>query len=215
MANINTNAATSASYHSLASNTANKQLNGANTQSTSNINKPNKAAKSTQTDSSQKIGDSFSQSLKKAQSKNLSNALSPTLLASNRVSNNLVQAGSNLAKQSYRDSTNAGDDASLSRLKHQLDSVNFKKNDESEANGTDLALKEIAVRFEQQFLGFMWNLAFRSDDRSYEGGIGEELFSSELIGELVKQASGGTDAAGAKVMGPIALDVYNDMKRSK
>ncbi len=236
MADINTHAASVANYPSNAANrfnmdksAASKHLNSSRTQTTSHIHKANSVIKSTQATSNQKADESFRKALKKAHSQDSSQNIKATGYArdnnrvgsyepfsgANSLSNNLVQPGSNLAKQGYRGSTNAINDASFRRLKNYLDSSNFKKSGKSESNGTDFALQEIAVRFEQQFLGVMWNLAFRSDDREYEGGIGEELFSSELVGELVKQASANIDVRGNKIMGPIALDVYNEMKKNE
>jgi len=72
-------------------------------------------------------------------------------------------------------------------------------------DGTDFALKELACQFEQQILGILWNLAFSSMDREFEGGLGEELFHKELVNEMVKLADTGE-------MGEIAQSIYNDLK---
>lgn len=72
-------------------------------------------------------------------------------------------------------------------------------------NGTDLALKKIAGDFEKQILGIMWNLAFSTVDREFQGGLGEELFHKELVNEMVKLSNTGE-------MGDIAESVYRDLK---
>jgi hypothetical protein len=71
--------------------------------------------------------------------------------------------------------------------------------------GTDFALKELSCRFEQQILGILWNLAFSSMDREFEGGLGEELFHKELVNEMVKLADTGE-------MGEIAQSIYDNLK---
>jgi RPE3 domain-containing protein len=71
--------------------------------------------------------------------------------------------------------------------------------------GTDFALKELSCQFEQQILGILWNLAFSSMDREFEGGLGEELFHKELVNEMVKLADTGE-------MGEIAQSIYDNLK---
>lgn len=221
----NTFKANSRGGFSANSNLATSQINS--TAKTSNVAKISKSSKATTTRTNS--GSNFAQTLQNVQSNDKARGVrniksqqggtslgsSNVLPSSNRLSNNLVQAGSKLAKQNYRDGIKSSSDTSLNSIKGRLDPSNFKKSTKNEGDGTDLALQEIAISFEQQFLGAMWNLAFRSDDREYEGGLGEELFSSELVGELVKQASGNEDARGNKIMGPVALDIYDEIKRSK
>ena len=85
----------------------------------------------------------------------------------------------------------------------------------NDENGTDLALKKIAVDFESHFMGSMWQLALNYPSRVYEGGLGEEIFSQELTSELVKKATVITDPRGNQVMGPIASKIYDELKQSK
>lgn len=72
-------------------------------------------------------------------------------------------------------------------------------------NGTDLALKKVAADFEKQVLGVMWNIAFSTVDREFQGGLGEELFHKELVNEMVKLSNTGE-------MGDIAESIYRDLK---
>jgi len=76
-------------------------------------------------------------------------------------------------------------------------------------DGTDFALKEVSIEMEKQMLGIMWNLAFTSDNKKYEGGLGEEIFQGELVNELVNSSQKKGE------MGDIAKSIYNNLKREK
>ena len=75
----------------------------------------------------------------------------------------------------------------------------------NDKNGMDLALKKVAEDFEKQILGIMWNLAFDTVNREFQGGLGEEIFHKELVNEMVKLSNTGE-------MGEIAQSIYNDLK---
>lgn len=77
-----------------------------------------------------------------------------------------------------------------------------------EETGTNLALKQLAIEYEEQIYGIMWNMIFESGDRDYQGGLGEEIFHKELVSEMQKYTNTGE-------MGPIAKSIYNDMVRNK
>lgn len=74
--------------------------------------------------------------------------------------------------------------------------------------GTNIALEKLAIEYEEQIYGIMWNMIFTSDEREYQGGLGEEIFYKELVAEMQKHTNTGQ-------MGPIAKSIFNDMVRSK
>lgn len=73
--------------------------------------------------------------------------------------------------------------------------------------GTDLALREAAVEYESLFTTLMLSKSFASDDREYEGGLGEEIFAKDLLYEIVKTSSDPNN------MGQIAQSVYDEMQK--
>lgn len=79
---------------------------------------------------------------------------------------------------------------------------------EKEDDGTDIALEELAIKYEEQIHGIMWNLIYSAGERDYPGGLGEELFHKELVSEMQKYTNTGK-------MGPIAKSIYQDMVRTK
>jgi hypothetical protein len=76
-------------------------------------------------------------------------------------------------------------------------------------NGTDLALKQLSSQIEKQMLGIMWNMAFSTIDKKFEGGLGEEIFHKELVTEMVKSINND------EKMGDIATSIYNDLKKTE
>ena len=75
-------------------------------------------------------------------------------------------------------------------------------------DGTNLAIKELAVEMEQQFLGIMWNSAFAASGQNFEGGLGEEIFSGELTNEIVKSSQGDKMSDIAQRIYDEAIEVY-------
>lgn len=84
---------------------------------------------------------------------------------------------------------------------HEIKTQKLLKTDD----GTDFALRKLSEDFEKQILGIMWNLAFQTLDKEFQGGIGEEIFHKELVNEMVKTSRTGE-------MGDIAASIYNDLK---
>jgi len=80
---------------------------------------------------------------------------------------------------------------------------------QKKTNGTDLALKQLSSQIEKQMLGIMWNMAFSTIDKKFEGGLGEEIFHKELVTEMVKAINKDDK------MGNIATSVYNDLKKKE
>lgn len=128
--------------------------------------------------------DSFNKVLNQEKVRNNKNAISPE------------DKGFKSGKLSGKYSTEAS--AVKQKIEHAMKA-------KGETDGTDFALKELSRELEQQILGIMWNLAFSSMDREFEGGIGEELFHKELVNEMVKLADTGE-------MGDIAQSIYNDLR---
>jgi len=52
-------------------------------------------------------------------------------------------------------------------------------------NGTNLAIKELAIDMEKQFLTYMWNLAYSSAKSDPNVGSEEEVFQQELVAAIV------------------------------
>ena len=52
-------------------------------------------------------------------------------------------------------------------------------------NGTNLAIKELAIDMEKQFLTYMWNLAYSSAKSDPNVGSAEEVFQQELVAAIV------------------------------
>ena len=89
------------------------------------------------------------------------------------------------------------------------DFVNTAKNTNiatTDKNGTNIAIKELAMDMEQQFLAYMWNLAFSSATSDSAGGPGEVIFQQELVDEVIRTANDGE-------MGEIAQDIYEEVAR--
>lgn len=77
------------------------------------------------------------------------------------------------------------------------------KNDK---NGTDIALKRIASEYNKQIHAIMWNMIFNPPDKKYEGGMGEKIFSQELVMELVKDSTSEDS--------PLATAMYEELKEN-
>lgn len=86
---------------------------------------------------------------------------------------------------------------------NNAENTNIKATDK---NGTNIAIKELAMDMEQQFLAYMWNLAFSSAASGAAGGSGEVIFQQELVDEIIKTANDGE-------MGEIAQDIYEEVLR--
>ncbi len=104
---------------------------------------------------------------------------------------------------------------SINSNPHNLNKANLnnssnksKINQTHESSGTDLAAKKVAMEFEKQFYVFYWTKFLASDDKDYEGGFGESMYSSMLAENLVKQSREGK-------MGQIAKSVYKQIKKDK
>ena len=74
----------------------------------------------------------------------------------------------------------------------------------TDKNGTNLAIKELAMDMEQQFQAYMWNLAFSSASSGSDIGSGEAVFQQELVDEIAKIANDGE-------MGEIAQNIYDEV----
>jgi hypothetical protein len=89
------------------------------------------------------------------------------------------------------------------------DFINETKNasiNSVDKNGTNIAIKDLAIDMEQQFLAYMWNLAFSSAASDANSSSGERIFQQELVDEIVKTANDGE-------MGEIAQDIYEEVLR--
>lgn len=73
-------------------------------------------------------------------------------------------------------------------------------------NGTDIALKNLAQKFESQILGSLWNIMFDSAGQDLPGGLGEELFKKEYISALVDGQNSNKDQ-----LGEIAQSIYDEL----
>ena len=74
-------------------------------------------------------------------------------------------------------------------------------------SGTDIASLEVAKELEDQFMGIMWNMAFKTVevDPILGGGQGEEIMRSFLVENLVNEANKGE-------LGPLGRDIYDNLK---
>lgn len=201
-------------------NTRNKKVNQA--QSTNSASKTNFSKNTQNTPSS-----SFDTMLKKIQaSKNKSkNKVQDKTLGGSPINH---QAQANTAKQnmpSINNITQMQYDAARQKLSNNVvakitkmaktknisNGSDAHKNSDStnkDKNGIDIALKKVAIEYEEQIYGIIWNMIFTSGDREYQGGLGEEIFHKELIAEMQKHTNTGR-------MGPIAESIYNDMVRKR
>lgn len=94
------------------------------------------------------------------------------------------------------------------QLAEQIDRAGRVNDLRDRKNGTDLALKELAIEYEEQIYGIMWNMVYSAGEREYQGGLGEEIFHKELVTEMLKFTNTGQ-------MGQIAQSIYDDMKRTQ
>lgn len=110
----------------------------------------------------------------------------------------------NVLKETQR---NGPDFSKKAALYMRKDGFCFDENIRADS-GTDFALKKLAIQYEKQILGVLWNLALSSGDKEYLGGLGEEIFHSELVNELVKSST-------PTKMGDIAASIYEHLKREQ
>ena len=80
------------------------------------------------------------------------------------------------------------------------------KTPQQDQTGTDLALKELSIAMENEFLSSTWKSAFDTVKENYEGGLGEELFNRELIEHQIRDMNKGGR------MGELAQQIYDEMK---
>ena len=75
-------------------------------------------------------------------------------------------------------------------------------------NGTDIAYKKTAAEFEIAFESFMYNLQFSTVDVDplMGGGIGEEIFRSQLVDSMISKMRENNP-------GEIAQTIYNKIRR--
>ena len=96
------------------------------------------------------------------------------------------------------------------QVKNKMEqSEKFHKLNQSKiANGTDIAYKNIAAEFEIAFESFMYNLQFSTVevDPLMGGGIGEEVFRSQLVDSMIQKMREDNP-------GNIAKAIYNKIKK--
>lgn len=102
-------------------------------------------------------------------------------------------------------SNSGSDPLNTSRFKTAEPSI--KHAGKNQDDGIDFALRKVSIDFEKQILGIMWNMAAQTN-RTFEGGLGEEIFYQELINEMVNLSKPGE-------MGDIAKNIYKDLKREQ
>jgi stalled ribosome rescue protein Dom34 len=75
-------------------------------------------------------------------------------------------------------------------------------------NGTDIAYKQTAAEFEIAFESFMYNLQFNTVevDSLTGGGIGEEVFRSQLVDSMIREMRSDNP-------GHIAKQIYEKIKK--
>jgi hypothetical protein len=75
-------------------------------------------------------------------------------------------------------------------------------------NGTDIAYKQTAAEFEIAFESFMYNLQFNTIDVDplMGGGIGEEVFRSQLVDAMIRERRKDNP-------GNIAKQIYEKIKK--
>jgi hypothetical protein len=131
----------------------------------------------------------------------------PQMPSANKYSEPKTSPNSNFSK--ILDSQKKVDSRTAYTKSIAKDFVNTAKNTNiaaTDKNGTNIAIKELAMDMEQQFLAYMWNLAFSSATSGATGGDGEVIFQQELVDEVIRTANDGD-------MGEIAQDIYEEVAR--
>ena len=127
----------------------------------------------------------------------------PQMPSANKYSEPKTSPNSNFSK--ILDSQQKVDSRTTYTKSIAKDFVDTKKNTniaDADKNGTNIAIKELAMDMEQQFLAYMWNLACSSTT----SGAGEAIFQQELVDEVIRTANEGE-------MGEIAQDIYEEVLR--
>jgi hypothetical protein len=127
---------------------------------------------------------------------------------SNKIPQNLnTQNLKNLMEQNLSLKRNNLGKADQRTFQEALSDIN---QDVSDNDGTDLAYRNIAHKFETESLGIMWNSAFETVevDPLFGGGKAEETFKSYLVQSFV-------DEAYATQKSKIQEAIYNKLKRKE
>ena len=103
----------------------------------------------------------------------------------------------------------------VAKAKQSAEKVPISKINQSTPSlefGTDLALKKLAKKFEDDLIGICYNMMFDTVGGKPPGGIGEELFQRDYIPSLVSSSSSqGSDDI---KLGQIGEGIYKELKNN-